>query len=113
MQLTETDIEFLAEAKKIIDKDTSKHYSIIEIARQVGLSESRLTRGFRLQYGTGLFEYLEKMRLEKGKLLLETTNKTLKQISTSLGYKHTNNFSTAFKKKYGSTPRTWKKKFRS
>jgi len=111
MVLTDIDIELLAEAKKLIDKDTSKHYSITEIARHAGLSESKLTRAFRIQYKTGLFEYLEKTRLEKGKYLLENTHKTIKQISTSLGYTYPNNFSTAFKKKYGCTPRTWKKKF--
>ena len=109
MILIDNDFKCLEEAKKLIDKDMSKHYTISEIARHVGLSESRLTRGFRFLYNLGLFEYLEKMRLEKGKYMIENTNKTLKDISTSLGYKYGNNFSVAFKKKFGKPPNAWKK----
>jgi AraC family transcriptional activator of pyochelin receptor len=109
VNLTDRDIEQLNEAKKLIDKDTSKHYSIPEIAREVGLSKTRLTRGFKQLFNSGLFEFLENARLEKAKELLANTNKTLKQISVDLGYKYSNNFSTAFKRKYGRTPRSWKK----
>ncbi len=106
--LTDTDRELLSEAKKLIDKDVSIHYTITEIARHVGVSESKLTKGFRVIYKAGLFEYLENMRLDKGRELLETTHKSLKQISACTGYRHPNNFITAFKKKYGTTPGKWK-----
>ena len=109
MKLTNTDIELLNEAKKLIEKDISKHYTIYEIARTVGLSESKLTRGFRILYKTGLFGYLETARMEKGKYLVESTDKTLKEISRSLGYKFRNSFSIAFKKRFGQDPRSWRK----
>ena len=108
MKLSDIDIEHLNEARKLIDRDMAKHYTILEIARHVGLSESRLTRGFKFLHKMGLFEYLEKARLEKGKYMLENTNKTLKDISTSLGYKYGNNFNNAFKKRFGKPPMTWK-----
>ena len=109
MNLSDIDIEHLNEARTLIDKDTSRHYTIMEIARHVGLSESRLTRGFRFLHKMGLFEYLEKARLEKGKYMIEHTNKTLKEISRSLGYKYRNSFSLAFKKRFGKPPRSWRK----
>jgi AraC-like DNA-binding protein len=111
MKLTDIDIEHLNEAREIIDRDVSRHYTILEIARLVGLSESRLTRGFKLLYKMGLFEYLENKRLEKGKYLVENTDRSLKEISRSLGYKYRNSFSLAFKKKFGQDPRSWRKKF--
>lgn len=113
MILSNDDIEYLNDAKKLIDNDISLHHTIIEIARHVGLSETRLTRGFKLLYKMGLFEYLENSRLEKGKYLLENSNKRLKQISTSLGYRYCNNFNTAFRKKYGKPPGKWKKDFKN
>lgn len=111
MILRDNDIGYLNEAKKLIDKDMSKHYTIFEIARQVCLSETRLTRGFKFLFKTGLFEYLEKARFEKAKYMLENTDKRLKEISKTLGYKFSNNFSTAFKKRFGMSPKNWKRDF--
>jgi AraC-like DNA-binding protein len=111
MKLTDIDIERLNEARALILKDVSRHYTIFEIARQIGLSESKLTRGFKILYKKGLFEFLENTRLEKGKYLIENTDKSFKEISKSLGYKYRNSFSLAFKKKFGQDPRSWRKKF--
>ena len=113
MKLTDVDIEQLNEARNLIDKDVSRHYTISEIARMVGLSESKLTRGFKLLHKTGLFRYLENARLEKGKYLVEKTDKTLYAISKSLGYKFRNSFSVAFKKRFGQDPRSWRKNFQN
>jgi len=110
MKLTDADIEHLNKARELIDKDVSRHFTILEIARQVGLSESKLTRGFKLLYKMGLFEFLKNARLEKGKYLIENTDKSMKEISKSLGYKYRNSFSLAFKKKFGIAPRSWRKK---
>jgi AraC family transcriptional activator of pyochelin receptor len=104
MKLSDIDIEHLEEARKLIDKDISKHHTILAIARQVGLSESRLTRGFKLIHNVGLFEYLETARLEKGKYLVENTDKGLKEISRSIGYRYRSSFTMAFKKRFGKTP---------
>ena len=109
MKLSDIDIEHLKEAKELIDKDVSRHHTIYEIARQVGLSESRLTRGFKILHKMGLFEYLENARLEKGKFMIENTDKSLKDISKYLGYKYRNSFSLAFKKRFGQDPRSWRK----
>jgi AraC family transcriptional activator of pyochelin receptor len=106
MKLSDIDIEHLEEARKLIDKDISKHHTILAIARQVGLSESRLTRGFKLIHNVGLFEYLETARLEKGKYLVENTDKGLKEISRS---RYRSSFTMAFKKRFGKTPGNWRK----
>lgn len=109
MKLTDIDIEHLNEARALIEKDISRHYTILEIARQVGLSESKLTRGFKILYKKGLFEFLENARLEKGKYMIENTDRSLKEISKTLGYKYRNSFSAAFKKRFGDDPRSWRK----
>ncbi|MDB5198738.1 MAG: hypothetical protein JWO92_701 [Chitinophagaceae bacterium] len=46
----------------------------------------------------GLYKYLHQERMEKGKYLLENTEKTLKEISSLLGYKYKENFNAPFKK---------------
>ncbi len=102
--LTKYDKECFDNAKELIHKDPSRHYTIEEIAKYVGFSTSKLKTGFKKLFGMGLYKYLHRERMEKGKYLLENTEKNLKEISHSLGYKYSNNFSTSFKKQFGISP---------
>jgi AraC-like DNA-binding protein len=110
MKLSVYDIECIQRAKDFIDSDVTRHRSIQEIAAYSGMSATRLKEGFKLSFGKGLFHYLKDQRLEKGKYLVENTDKTLREISRGLGYKHECNFITAFKKEFGKSPGIWRNK---
>lgn len=102
------DIECLNRAKQMIHNDPSRHFTILEIAKHVGFSSSKLKTGFKQLFGMGLYKYLQETRMEKGKYLLENSEKTLKEISRTLGYKYKENFSTSFKKRFGKPPAAWR-----
>jgi len=108
MHVTLYDIECLQKAKDLVDADLMRHYTIPEITRHAGISATKLKSGFRQLFGMGLYQYHKEQRLIKAADLLENSHKTLKEISYSLGYKHTCNFITAFKKRYGKPPGQWK-----
>lgn len=108
MQLTTYDIECLNRAKTFIDANTTQHHTIPEIAIHAGINTTKLRVGFKEQYGTGLYHYLKEQRMSHAIYLLKNTYKTLKEISDIAGYKHTCNFITAFKKRYGMAPRRWR-----
>lgn len=109
MQLTPYDIECLHAAQKMILGDAARHYTVQQIAAASTLSPTKLKKGFKMVFGTGLFEYLETARFQKSKEMMADPNKSLKQISKAMGYKHQNNYSRAFKKRYGITPGAWRK----
>jgi AraC family transcriptional regulator len=48
--------------------------------------------------------YLLRIRLAHAAKLLRETSQPIKQIATSVGYAHTNHFSTAFQRAYGISP---------
>src|SRR6185312_6282904 len=108
MKLTPNDIECIHAARNMIMQDLH-HQTIQQIAEASMLSPTKLKKGFKMICGTGLFEYFEMARRQKSKEMMTDPNKSLKQISRAIGYKHPNNFSKAFKKKYGITPRSWRK----
>ena len=108
MHLTPYDIECLQKARALIDANISRHYTISEITRHAGISATKLKAGFKQVFGTGPYHYQKEQRLSQGKHLLKNSDKALKEISYSLGYKHTCNFITAFKKRYGKPPGKWK-----
>ncbi len=109
MQLTSYDMECLTEAKNIIEKDTSVHYPIDAIARKVGIGKTKLKAGFKFVYGITLYAYLIEQRMQQAMHLLKETTKPIKQISKAVGFKHPNNFITAFKLRFGCTPGQIKK----
>ena len=107
MRLSEYDIECIRKAKTFIDEDKATHHVIPEIAAHTGISRTKLKAAFKQLYGMGLYKYLTHQRLQKGKYLIENTRLTLKQISHAMGYNYVNNFSAAFKKRFGKTARQW------
>jgi AraC-like DNA-binding protein len=113
MSLTQHDIECLFAAREMIAADISRHYTIEQIAMHVGLSATKLKKGFKELFKTTLFEYLETERMEKAKVLMRSTDKSLKQISSLAGFRYMNNFNKAFKRKFGVSPHEWRKGFYS
>lgn len=109
MQLAAHDIACITQAKDIIDKDSSIHYSIDQIAQKVGLGATKLKAGFKFKYGMGPYAYLQQQRMQKALIMLKDTDKTIKQIAKATGFKHTTNFITAFKKRFGNSPGKIKK----
>lgn len=64
-------IKCIHQARKIISRDFENPPTLFKLARSVGLSHSKLNYGFREIYGTTVFGYLRKVRLEQARLLLE------------------------------------------
>ncbi|HEY8660113.1 MAG TPA: AraC family transcriptional regulator [Hanamia sp.] len=108
MHLTDYDIECIKKAKDFIDANFKRHHPIAEIAAYAGISQTRLKKEFKEIFNKGLYEYLHEGAMLKAVSLLENTDKTIKEISRTLGYKYPNNFCIAFKKRFGKTPGKWR-----
>jgi AraC-like DNA-binding protein len=79
------------------------------LARDVGLSAKKLNRGFRELYGTTVFSFLRDKRLDAARVALEAgTTLPLKQLAWELGYGQVSNFVTAFRRRFGVTPGSYR-----
>lgn len=91
----------------------SSHYmddiSTADIAAEAGYSPNYLTRKFREAAGIGVHEYLTFIRLQRAALELVSTDHTVTEIAFRCGFSDGNYFKDAFKKKYGVTPREYRK----
>lgn len=110
MKLSAYDIECLEKARGIMDRDPRRHHTIEEIAHLVGMGSTRLKEGFKQYSGSGLYAYLLEKRMELALELLEGSNKPIKVIAKETGFRHTSNFTAAFRKRYGVTPGRWRLK---
>ena len=111
MRLTTYDMECIENARKKMDADISRHFTIADIALQVNMGSTKLKQAFKQQYGKGLYTYLKEARMTKAMELVTTSEKNLKEIARRTGFKHYNNFISAFSKYYGYSPGHARKKY--
>jgi AraC family transcriptional regulator of arabinose operon len=79
-----------------------------QVARQAGLSESRLAHLFRAQVGLTPHDYLETVRLNRARQLLEVTQDTVAQVAEQTGFESPFYFSLRFKRHFGQGPRAFR-----
>ena len=91
----------------------SEHYmypiTTPDVAQAVGFSPNHLSRRFRQAAGIGLHEYLVFIRLQHAAQELVTTEDSITDIALRCGFSDGNYFKDSFKKKYGVTPRKYRK----
>lgn len=69
-----------------------------------GCSKSTLCNYFKKEYNVTIFDYLIKTRIEKSKILLKTSNKSIKEIACYCGFSNQNYFSKQFFSVCGYSP---------
>ena len=91
----------------------SAHYTdpitTADVARAVGFSPNYLSRRFRTATGIGLHEYIVFIRLHRAAQELLSTSDSITDIALRCGFSDSNYFKDSFKKKYGVTPRNYRK----
>lgn len=80
------------------------HHTLRDLADMAAMSPSSLRAKFRAMYGVPVFDYLRKCRLRLAKHYLEQ-GFSVEQSANRVGYTHASNFSTAFRREFGFSPR--------
>lgn len=83
----------------------------VSIARTVNISSSRLRHLFKIEIGLTPSQYLRALRLERAKLLLETTFLSVKQIAVGVGMDRDVSLVRDFKKSYGISPAKYRQQY--
>ena len=96
-------------AKEFIKKNYDKNILLSDIANAVYISESHLSRTFKLKTGESIMNYLSTVRLRHAQELLVSSTMNIDDVCFAVGYKSRNLFYKNFKDLYGVTP----KKYRS
>ncbi|MCK0131584.1 AraC family transcriptional regulator [Flavobacteriaceae bacterium F08102] len=79
------------------------------LAHNFGTNEYKLKYGFKQLYHITVFKFLIDERLKKASLLIENTSLPMKRIAVLTGFKSIAHFSKVFKKKYGCSPKTFRR----
>ncbi|MEK3903432.1 MULTISPECIES: response regulator transcription factor [unclassified Paenibacillus] len=94
----------LENIKAYIDNHYFEDIKISMFTEQYFLSREYLMKLFKGQYGYGIHEYVQKVRMDKATALLADPALKIQDISEMLGYKDKNYFSKAFRNYYDCSP---------
>jgi YesN/AraC family two-component response regulator len=104
--LSTADQEWLASFETHVRENLSKSVlSVPALAHTFAMSESTLLRQLKRLTGLTPVQYLQQMRLELARQLLEAqTYRTVAQVANKVGYENAKSFSRNFKKRFGKLP---------
>jgi AraC family transcriptional regulator, transcriptional activator of the genes for pyochelin and ferripyochelin receptors len=106
--LKASEIEKIYQAKEILINNIIEPPTLLNLAQQVKIHHMKLKQGFRELFDTTPFAYLRNYRLEMAQNLLLESNLSVLTVASAVGYSNSSHFATAFKKKFGISPKACK-----
>jgi AraC family transcriptional regulator, regulatory protein of adaptative response / methylphosphotriester-DNA alkyltransferase methyltransferase len=101
--------EWVRQIAAWIESNYSAAITLNEIAELFHGSPFHLQRVFKRVQGISPTEFLQKIRMEKAIVLLQTSEKAVSEIAAEIGFQSTPYFITLFKKKFGCTPAAYRR----
>lgn len=95
----------IGEVRELLDSGAADGLSLADIARSAGSNASTLQRQFRIAFGMTIFDYLRRSRLLRARQALEGEGRSIAEAADLAGYTSPANFSTAYRRQFGITPR--------
>lgn len=94
-----------------LESRCSEDIRIDELAKQFGMSPRTLARRFKAATGDTPLGYLQTLRLENAKKLLEETTDNVSEVTHKVGYEDVSSFTKLFRQKTGFTPKDYRNKY--
>jgi len=105
-----TDAEIL-KVQIWMEKRLGTNIQMEALVDEFGFSMRNFIRRFKEATEQTPLQYLQNLRIEKAKHLLESSNEGIEQITLHVGYEDGNSFRRLFKERVGLTPSAYRKRF--
>ena len=96
--------------KKVIEENYNLGINLELLAKQFHYSPTYISKVFKQQMGCNINKFINKLRMQEAKKLIETTDMKIMAVSEKVGFKDYMYFIKQFRKYYGYTPGSIKKK---
>lgn len=91
-----------------LEQSLATPISMDNVSIELGSYTRKLNDIFLRKTGMTMFEYHTEMRLETGRRLLEASGLQIQQIAHQVGYRNQGDFTRAFRRRYGKSPRMFR-----
>ena len=108
-RISETQLDYIYQAGTILRTQLVNPPTIETLTRQVGTNRFYLYQGFQEIYGTTPFGYLRNCRLWQAYRLLMTSDLSIGDVATAVGYTSRSNFALAYRQKIGLNPKAFQR----
>ena len=105
-----TDAEIL-KIQVWLEQRLAQNIVMEQVAEESCLSMRNFIRRFKAATEQTPIEYLQNLRIERAKFLLESSQQGFEQITLQVGYDDGNSFRRLFKQRVGLTPSAYRKRF--
>jgi len=101
--------EYISDVLKYIEDNLSANLTVDKIAEALFTSPAKLRKKFIEETGTTIGKYIDERIMFVAELEVRARNKSIKEISDSLGFCDQFYFSRCYSKKYGISPLKYRK----
>lgn len=108
--VNELDIAFIKNIQEFALDNTNK-ISMDALAKQLHSSRAQLHRKVKALTGMSITAYINHIKIEKAKVLLQDTQLQISEIAYTVGFESPNYFSRIFKKELSISPEVYRKKY--
>jgi transcriptional regulator GlxA family with amidase domain len=105
------DDRHILQIQNILESESPSKWTPEGLARRAGMSLRTFDRRFRKATGEAPSTYIQKLRVEKAKRLLESCNDTVDEIAHKIGYEDTRSFRRLFRHFTSLSPKTYRLKY--
>jgi len=98
----------VSRALHLLHAEPERHWTIDQVASQIGTSRTVLSDRFKALLGRPPIEYLANWRIQLAAERLRLGHESVPSIAASVGYESVAAFSRAFKRVTGTTPGRWR-----
>jgi len=103
-----TDDRFMDRVINIINASLRDHtFDVRSLQEKIGMSKTHLTRKLEVLTGLSPGKMIRNIRLERAAELLKTRAGNITEVSNSVGISNPSNFTKAFKKHFGVSPKDY------
>lgn len=102
--LRDEDITKLEAARGILEEQFRQPPTQKQLSKMILLNEFKLRSGFKKYYGSTIYDYITRLRMEEARKLIVKEKKNMYEVGMLVGFKHQASFTKSFKKYYGITP---------
>ncbi len=96
--------DLASQAARYIEDHYAESFGLQDLAELLRCGVRQLQRQFKEKHRMGPLEYLIRVRMDRAKDMLLSTDATIKQIAEAVGYADLYYFSRSFKKYFGVSP---------